>query len=108
LQATQVTYDLYHGYTRLDKAGHKPAFAFGYGLSYTTFGLENPNFVVEGDHIVASVDVTNTGERVGDVVVQFYVGFENSAVDRPMKLLRGFKRVTLEPGETQTVRLLAQ
>jgi beta-glucosidase len=98
--AEAVQYDLYHGYTRLDKEGHEPAFAFGFGLSYTTFKLANAAFAVQGDQIEAAVDVTNTGPRAGAQVVQFYVGFENSDWDRPLKLLRGFTRIDLEPGES--------
>ncbi len=101
--ATRVEYDLYHGYTKLEREGHVPAFPFGFGLSYTTFRQANASFEVDGDQVVAFVDVTNTGKRVGDQVVQFYVGFENSTVDRPKKLLRGFQRVTLQPGETKRV-----
>ncbi len=104
-EAVAVTYDLYHGYTRLDKEGHAPAFAFGYGLSYTTFSQANATFVVHGNEVEAGVDVANTGARAGDQVVQFYVGFENSAVDRPRKLLKGFQRVSLQPGETRRVTM---
>jgi len=101
--AEQCQYDQYHGYTRLEKEEHEPAFAYGFGLSYTTFQLSNPRFSTEGDRISARVHITNTGKRSGDEVVQFYVGFENSSVDRPKKLLRGFRRVTLQPGETREV-----
>ncbi|MCD6291314.1 MAG: glycoside hydrolase family 3 C-terminal domain-containing protein, partial [Anaerolineae bacterium] len=103
--ASRAEYDMYHGYTRLDKEGHAAAFPFGFGLSYTSFRQANASFAVDGDQVVASVDVTNTGSRAGDQVVQFYVGFENSAVDRPRKLLRGFQRVTLQPGETRRVTI---
>lgn len=102
-QAEAVTYDLYHGYTRLEKEGHEPAFAFGYGLSYTTFTQSEAAFAVVDDRVEASVQVTNSGPRAGDQVIQFYVGFENSAVDRQRKLLQGFQRVTLAPGETRRV-----
>jgi len=101
--AEQVEYGLYHGYTKLEKEGHLPAFAFGFGLSYTTFELSNPRFAVQGDEIIATVDVKNAGKVFGCEVVQLYVGFENSAVDRPKKLLRGFKKVGLKPGETREV-----
>lgn len=103
--ADHVEYDRYHGYTRLEKEGNRPAFAFGYGLSYTTFSQANAMFAVQGDLIEAAVDVTNTGERSGDQVLQLYVGFENSLVDRPRKLLCGFQRVSLQPGETKRVVL---
>lgn len=102
-KAIKAEYDLYHGYTKLEKEGHAPAFAFGFGLSYTTFSLANASFSVQGDQVEAAVDVTNTGQQAGDQVVQFYVGFENSAVDRPNKLLRGFERVSLEPGQRKRV-----
>jgi beta-glucosidase len=52
-----------------------------------------------------TVDVTNTGARAGEEVVQLYVGFEGSKVERPVKLLRGFAKVALEPGRTRTVPL---
>jgi beta-glucosidase len=103
--ATRVAYDLYHGYTKLEKEGHTPAFAFGYGLSYTTFQVSDARFVVEGDEVVARAAVTNTGSRDGDEVVQFYVGFENSAVERPRKLLRGFQRVSVPSGASRIVEL---
>ena len=103
IKARQVEYDLYHGYTRLERDGNKAAFAFGFGLSYTTFSQANARFTVNGGQVEARVDVTNTGERAGDQVVQFYVGFENSAVERQKKLLKGFRRVRLEPMETKTV-----
>jgi len=104
-EATQVEYDRYHGYTRLEKAGQTPAFAFGYGLSYTTFRLSDPQFAVLGDRVTASVTVTNTGARDGDEVVQFYVGFDDSAVGRPKKLLRGFQRVSVAAGESRAVEI---
>jgi beta-glucosidase len=104
-EATHVEYDLYHGYTRLEKAGQTPAFAFGYGLSYTTFQLSDPQFSVREDEVTASVTVTNTGARDGDEVVQFYVGFDGSAVERPKKLLRGFQRVSVPAGESRMVEI---
>jgi len=103
--ALSVTYDGYHGYTRLEKNGIEPAFAFGFGLSYTSFDQGFASFQVVGDQVKASVDVANSGDKTGDQVVQFYVGFENSAVDLPKKLLKGFQRVRLEPGESKTVEI---
>ncbi|MCF7561535.1 glycoside hydrolase family 3 C-terminal domain-containing protein [Sabulilitoribacter multivorans] len=85
-----------------------PLFPFGYGLSYTTFKygtpkLENERINPDGTTSV-SVEVTNTGHRVGDEVVQMYVRDDFASVGRYLKLLKGFKRVTLNPGETKTVR----
>ena len=101
--AEHVEYGMYHGYTKLEKEGHQPAFAFGFGLSYTTFEVSNPRFALQGAQIIAKVDVKNAGKVFGEEVVQFYVGFDNSAIDRPKKLLRGFKRVGLNPGEIKEV-----
>ena len=103
--AERVEYDLYHGYTKLEKEGNEPAFAFGFGLSYTTFALSDPRFAARDGQLLATVRVTNSGDRFGAEVIQLYVGFDNSAVDRPRKLLRGFKKVTLAPGEAREVEI---
>ncbi len=84
-----------------------PLFPFGYGLSYTQFKIDNlrvnPSQARAGEVVVVSVDVTNSGARAGDEVVQLYVHDVLSSVTRPVKELKGFKRVTLEPGAKQTV-----
>jgi beta-glucosidase len=98
-------YDYYHGYTKLEKEGTSPALPFGFGLSYTTFGYSDASFSAGADGITATVTVTNTGKVTGDEVVQMYVGFENSKVDRPKKILRGFERITLDPGESRNVTI---
>jgi beta-glucosidase len=104
---TSVEYGYYHGYTLLEKKGIEPAYAFGFGLSYTTFSYANLRLAsdtVGADGLIeASVDVTNTGSRAGREVVQLYIGFPNAAVDRPVKLLRGFDKIQLAPGETKAV-----
>lgn len=102
-EATDQYYEYYHGYTRLDKNGVKPLVPYGFGLSYTTFSIEAPSTSVEGDELVTKVKVTNTGDRDGAEVVQLYVGFENSAVDRPVRQLRGFEKVFLKAGESKEV-----
>ncbi|MBI3474356.1 MAG: glycoside hydrolase family 3 C-terminal domain-containing protein [Acidobacteria bacterium] len=84
-----------------------PLFPFGWGLSYTTFKygnlrLDHPTMGTSGETKV-SVDVTNSGKMRGDEVVQLYIRDEVSSVTRPIKELRGFRRITLEPGETKTV-----
>jgi beta-xylosidase len=86
-----------------------PLFAFGYGLSYTTFAfrnvrLEKKKIKVNGS-TRALVDVTNTGDRAGAEVVQLYIRDRFSSVTRPVKELKGFQRIELEPGETKTVAL---
>ncbi len=87
----------------------RPLFAFGYGLSYTSFRFGAPRVepaqIVMGGRAMVSVDVTNTGARDGDEVVQLYVHPKVSSVTQPVMALKGFRRVTLEAGETKTVSL---
>ena len=104
-EATEVTYDRYHGYARLDHERKKAAFPFGFGLSYTQFTQDSLVVETGNDHVTASVKITNNGSRAGDQVVQLYVGFDNSSVQREHKLLKGFKRITLEPGEGEIVTI---
>jgi beta-glucosidase len=102
---TEQYYSYYHGYAKLEKEGIEPCLPYGFGLSYTTFKLSNPEFLAGDKKVTASCDVENSGKRTGDEVVQMYIGFRNSSVDRPVKLLRGFKRVTLEPGAKRRVTI---
>jgi beta-glucosidase len=104
-KAKQVEYGMFHGYTKLEKEGHQPAFAFGYGLSYTQFEFRDARFERENEQICARVIIKNTGKKRGAEVVQFYVGFDHSKVDRPRKLLRGFQKVELNPGESAEVEI---
>ncbi|MFL6575939.1 MAG: glycoside hydrolase family 3 C-terminal domain-containing protein, partial [Povalibacter sp.] len=84
-----------------------PLFPFGFGLSYTTFDISAPrlskNHIGVDDSVTVSVDVKNTGARKGDEVVQLYVRDVVSSITRPVKELKGFRRVTLEPGASSTV-----
>jgi beta-glucosidase len=84
-----------------------PLFPFGYGLSYTKFRYANlhlePTAIPVSGKTRVSVDVTNTGSRAGDEVVQLYIRDEISSVTRPIKELKGFERVNIKPGETRTV-----
>ncbi len=86
-----------------------PLWQFGYGLSYTAFAYVNlqlsADSVRAADSLVVAVDVTNTGPRAGDEVVQLYVRDDAASVSRPVRALKGFRRVTLQAGERQTVRL---
>ncbi|MWC44247.1 glycoside hydrolase family 3 N-terminal domain-containing protein [Sphingomonas carotinifaciens] len=85
-----------------------PLFPFGFGLSYTTFRLSPPRLSATRIGVAASVevevDVTNTGTRAGDEVVQLYVHDLVASVTQPIKALKGFQRVSLKPGERRTVR----
>ena len=103
--ATEVVYDRYHGYIRMDHNGKEAAFPFGFGLSYTQFTHDSIDVVTEGDNIIASVNVKNSGSRQGEQVIQLYIGFDNSAVEREHKLLKGFERVSLEPGESRRIAI---
>jgi beta-glucosidase len=84
-----------------------PLFPFGHGLSYTTFEYRNlqvkPEQIKPGGAAKVSVTVTNTGTRAGDEVVQLYVRDQISSVTRPVKELKGFRRITLLPGEAQKI-----
>jgi beta-glucosidase len=108
-RSPSVEYGHYHGYTLAEKNGWEPRYPFGHGLSYTTYAYANLALDVaearEDGTVTASADVTNTGSRAGDEIVQLYVGFPASKADRPAKLLRGFERVSLAPGETKRVSL---
>ena len=85
----------------------EPLFPFGFGLSYTTFRYDNLKLskpsIAPQEATTARVDISNVGSRAGDEVVQMYVGAESSSVTRPLKLLKGFQRITLRPGETKSV-----
>ena len=102
-EAYDQYYEYYHGYTRLEKNGVKPLIPYGFGLSYTSFGFSDAEAYSDGENLKVSVKVKNTGERAGEEVIQVYVGFENSAVDRPVKQLRGFQRIHLDAGEEKSV-----
>ncbi|MBY9013347.1 MAG: glycoside hydrolase family 3 C-terminal domain-containing protein [Candidatus Lokiarchaeota archaeon] len=101
----EIEYGYYHGYTLMEKEKIEPSFPFGFGLSYTKYSYENIRVKSDEEKIIASVDVANIGAMAGEEIVQLYVGFENSSVDRPLKLLRGFKRVMLKPNETKSVSI---
>ena len=101
----EITYDMYHGYTRLDKDGQRAAYPFGFGLSYTSWEYGEPQLRKTDRQVVVSVELRNTGPTAGAEVVQVYVGMEQSAVDRPKKLLKGFEKVYIEPGQSKVVSI---
>jgi beta-glucosidase len=100
---------LFLGYRHFDKTEVKPLFPFGFGLSYTTFVYKNLSVAPEhasGDQAVTvSFDVTNTGHRAGAEVAEVYLGEPHASVPRPMKELKGFMKVPLNPGETRRISL---
>lgn len=101
----EITYDLYHGYSYLDKNGCPPAYPFGFGLSYTSWAYGAVQLDRQDNHAVVTVDLKNTGDAAGAEVVQVYVGIKQSAVDRQKKLLKGFEKVYLAPGQSTTVSI---
>jgi beta-glucosidase len=102
--AEAITYDYWHGYTKFDRDQSTLRYAFGHGLSYARFAYRGFNAAFRQGEVQASIAVTNTGDCIADEVVQLYMGFPNRDAERPQKLLKGFERVTLKPGETRVVR----
>ena len=93
------------GYRHFDKSTVKPLFPFGYGLSYTSFAYKNLTIspASSDQQVSVAFDVTNTGTRAGADVAEVYVADRHAPVPRPVKELKGFKRVSLNPGETKNV-----
>ncbi|MFX0135987.1 MAG: glycoside hydrolase family 3 C-terminal domain-containing protein, partial [Candidatus Hodarchaeota archaeon] len=104
-----IEYGYYHGFRLMEKKGYEPAFPFGFGLSYTTFTYDNlqidKDSINRQESIIVSVDVTNTGEIDGEEIIQMYVGYINSSIDRPIKDLKGFGKLKLQVGETKRITL---
>jgi beta-glucosidase len=103
-----LDYNLRKGRTYL-YSNYAPLYPFGYGLSYTSFAYSSlktsAGSLPANGSIGVSVDIENTGSRAGDEVVQLYVRHPNSKIARPVRELKGFKRITLQPGEKQQVTL---
>lgn len=104
-QSNEIYYDFYHGYRKLDHDGSRPAYPFGYGLSYTSFAYGKPEASVGKEEVVIKVLVKNTGKIAGTEIVQVYVAAPGSRVERHVKELKGFARVYLEADEEKTVML---
>ncbi|KQR23834.1 hypothetical protein ASF79_00805 [Agreia sp. Leaf335] len=102
IDATEITYDRWHGQRLLDRDGNAAAFPLGFGLSYTTFSIDTVGVSpVVDEHFDATVTVSNTGNRPGRHVVQLYAVID--ANDFPRRVLVGFTPVWLEVGETKTI-----
>ena len=101
--------DIYVGYRWADKNRIKPLFAFGHGLSYTTFRMDGATAdkreIAADDSLSFTVSVTNTGQMAGATTIQLYVADKKCSLPRPEKELKAFKKVFLQPGEQRDVRL---
>ena len=104
----KIVYNLYHGYSLLDKNGLKAAYPFGFGLSYTTFEMTEPVLKKQDNLVKVRTTVRNTGDREGAQVVQVYMGMKNSRFERQRKLLKGFQKVYLDAGEEKEVIIPVQ
>lgn len=102
--------DIFVGYRWADKEKIKPTFAFGHGLSYTSFKISNVHAdkkeMAEDDKLTVTATVTNTGNRAGAEVVQLYVSDVKSSLPRPVKELKGFGKIYLNPGESRDVQIV--
>ena len=101
--------DIYVGYRWADHKRIRPLFAFGHGLSYTTFRMDGATAdkreIVANDSLSFTVSVTNTGQVAGATTIQLYVADKKCSLPRPEKELKAFKKVFLQPGEQRDVRL---
>jgi beta-glucosidase len=103
--ADAIDYDMWHGYSLFDRSGAPVRYAFGHGLSYTTFGYRALKARFAEDSIDIQVSVTNQGQYAADEVVQVYIGPPGKDTERQHKLLKGFKRISIERGVTHTVQI---
>lgn len=101
----EIYYEFDHGYRKLDRDGNKPAYPFGYGLSYTSYVYGKAAAALQGDAVCVTVPVENTGKLAGDEIVQVYVSVPESTVERHVRELKGFARINLQPGEKKAVSI---
>ncbi|MDZ7754872.1 beta-glucosidase family protein [Rhodohalobacter sp.] len=97
--------DIYVGYRYFDTQNKDVFFPFGFGLTYTTFEFSDLQVSKQDDKVMVEATVTNTGDREGAEVVQIYVHHKDPSVDRPIRELKGFEKVDLEPGASATVNI---
>lgn len=101
--SAEYTEGIYVGYRYFDMQDKEVTFPFGFGLSYTTFEFSDLNVTRDGDRVLVETTVTNTGDRAGAEVVQVYVHHREPSVERPVRELKGFEKVELEPGDSAMV-----
>jgi beta-glucosidase len=101
--AASIQYDLWHGYSKMDRDGNAPRYAFGHGLSYAEFGYGDLVANCGESSLNVQLTVSNTGNVVADEIVQIYIGTPGVALERQSKLLKAFRRVALQPGEAAHV-----
>lgn len=102
-----VTYHegIFYGYRGYDHLGRDPLFPFGHGLSFTTFSLSELKARQVADGFQISIQASNTGQKAGAAVVQMYLSLTGESTPRPLRELKGFRRVELQPGESKTVEI---
>lgn len=104
-ETVDYTEGIFVGYRYFDTEEKPVVFPFGFGLSYTSFEFSDLQLSRQGDKVMVQATITNTGEREGAEVVQVYVHQKNPSVDRPIRELKGFDKVQLQPGESATVNV---
>ena len=101
------SYDYYHGYFLFDKFDHPIRYPFGYGLSYTKFEYIKLHLskqeIAPTETFTISVHIQNSGDRAGVEIVQLYIGYDNPTIERHHKDLKGFSRISLEPGQIEQI-----
>jgi beta-glucosidase len=97
--------DIYVGYRYFDTQNKDVFFPFGFGLSFTTFEFSDLQVSKQEDKVMVQTTVTNTGDREGSEVVQVYVHHKDPSVERPVRELKGFEKVQLDPGASATVNI---
>ena len=101
----EIDYGYYHGYTLFDKNNVEPEYPFGFGLSYTDFEIGNAKVTQNGSEATITFDVKNIGRCSGEEIVQIYVSSDCADKDRPVKLLKGYKRVEVNSDSTVTAEI---
>jgi beta-glucosidase len=93
------------GYRGFERNKTEPLYPFGYGLSYTTFEYGNLKIEKKGSNVLLNFSVRNSGKREGKAVAQVYVSDKQCSVERPVKELKAFKKVSLRPGESTNISI---